>query len=300
MNTSRYYAAGIGAYVIWGFFSFILIPLASYPSLDILFYRVFMCTTLMLIISVLFRTKVVKSNYEFFLQLSIAQQRSLLLQLAGGGLFLTGNWFFFIYVVNHISVQAASFAYLVCPILTTLLSFTFLNEKLNRNQWIAVIMSAISCIILSFNHVLDVCYSLIIALFFALYIICQPKQKGLDKFLILTIQVICSAVLLLPFYPFSRGTVPASASFYTCIFIIAVLFTILPLWLNLYALKGLRSSALGILLYINPLMNFALAILYYKEKITSLQALAYFTIFISVVLFNIRVRTTETKAQINL
>jgi chloramphenicol-sensitive protein RarD len=198
-------------------------------------------------------------------------------------------------VMNHISVNAASFAYLVCPILTTVLAFIFLNEKLNRNQWMAVAMSALSCFLLSFNHLLDVFYSLIIALSFALYLIAQPKNKSLDKFLVLTVQVCCSAIILLPFYPFSHGPVPSQTYFFADILIIAVLFTIVPLWLNLYALKGLKSSAIGILLYINPLMNFAIAILYYNEKITSLQAIAYAIIFLSVILFNVKIKSINTR-----
>ena len=42
----------------------------------------------------------------------------------------------------------------------------------------------------------------------------------------------------------------------TNILLIAVLFTIIPLFLNLYALKGVNSSTMGILLYINPVFNF--------------------------------------------
>jgi chloramphenicol-sensitive protein RarD len=204
----------------------------------------------------------------------------------GGGILLTANWFFFIYVMNHVSIKAASFAYLVCPILTTVLASVFLKERLTATQWFAVALSAISCIILSFDSLIDTLYSVIVALSYALYLVTQPKKPELDKFIVLTVQVVFSALILLPFYPFYHGPVPDQQYFYVYISVMAIFFTILPLWLNLYALKGLKSSTVGILLYINPLMNFIIAVIYFNERITFMQALAYFIILLSIIIFN--------------
>gem|GEM_PF-5242892 len=44
---------------------------------------------------------------------------------------------------------------------------------------------------------------------------------------------------------------------------------------------------MGILLYINPLINFIVAIGYYKEPIDGLQTIAYLIILFSVVIFNL-------------
>jgi chloramphenicol-sensitive protein RarD len=114
----------------------------------------------------------------------------------------------------------------------------------------------------------------------------QRKNTGMDKFLLLTVQIVFSALLLLPFYPVYRDTVPVAFSFYALILVIAVFFTIIPLFLNLFALQKVTSSTMGILLYINPLINFALAVFYYKEAISMLQLLSYSIILLSVVIFN--------------
>jgi chloramphenicol-sensitive protein RarD len=286
MKSSIYYLAAFIAFVIWGFFSLVLKPLHAYASLDILFYRVFVCAVLMLVISLLFRGKVLQQNRLAFKQMPKPQQRQVVLLTLAGGLFLTANWFFFIYVMNHISVKASSFAYLVCPILTTVLAFFMLGEKLSKWQWAAVVLSVVSCVLLSFNHIADMLYGLVIALSYALYLVSQRKNTGIDKFLLLTVQIVFSALLLLPFYPFYRDAVPVQFSFYALILIIAVFFTIVPLFLNLYALQKVTSSTMGILLYINPLINFALAIFYYKEQISSLQLLSYSIILLSVIIFN--------------
>lgn len=286
MNLSKYYISALSSFAIWGFFSLALKALHHYPSLDILFYRVFFCAVFMLVIGLVFRTKVLKKNIEIFKSLSSRQKKQAIIQTLAGGLLLTANWFFFIYAVNHISVKAGALAYLVCPILTTVLAYFILQEKLNRWQWIAVALSAFSCMLLSINHVADLLYSLIIASSYALYLVIQRKNFGFDKFILLTLQILFSSAILLPFYPAYSATAPSEYSFYMIITVIAVIFTIMPLFMNLYALQGVNSSTMGILLYINPLIGFMIAVFYFKEEITALQLVAYGVILAAIILFN--------------
>ena len=44
------------------------------------------------------------------------------------------SWYLFIYAINHVSLQAASFAYIICPILTTVLAFILLKEKIIKEN----------------------------------------------------------------------------------------------------------------------------------------------------------------------
>lgn len=199
MKLSKYYTAALVSFVMWGFFSLALRPLHVYPSLDILFYRVFFCAAIMGLISFVIRRGVLKENIRLFRSLPAGGRRQTLWLTLGGGILLTANWFFFIYVMNHISIKAASFAYLVCPILTTVIAFFVLDEKMGRWQWFAVFLSVISCLILSYDSIADIGYSLIVALSYALYLVSQRRNLGFDRFLVLTLQIIFSSLLLLPF-----------------------------------------------------------------------------------------------------
>lgn len=288
MRLNKYYSAAFSAFFIWGFFSLALKPLHNYPSLDILFYRVFFSVVTMVFINLVFRKNVIRKDWKHFQSISQKQKRSIVLLTLGGGLFLSSNWFVFIYVMNHVSVKAASLAYLICPILTTVFAFFILKEKLSKWQWVAVMISFFSCILLSFNHFQDIFYSLIVAATYALYLVSQRKNSEIDKFLVLTVQLVFTALILLPFYPKYSGVVPTEPLFYGCMLVIVVFFTIIPLFLNLYALKGISSSAVGIMIYINPIINFLLAIFYYKEQVSSLQLFSYFLILISILVFNER------------
>lgn len=289
MRLNKYYSAAFLAFFVWGFFSFALKPLHNYPSLDILFYRVFFSVITMVLINVVFRRKVMRQNWNHFKSISYKQQKNVILLTLGGGVFLSSNWFVYIYVMNHVSVNAASLAYLICPIVTTVFAFFMLKETLSKWQWVAVSISFFSCILLSFNHFQDIFYSLITAATYALYLVSQRKNNDLDKFLGLTIQLIFTALVLLPFYPKYSGAIPTEPLFYTCMFMIVVFFTIIPLFLNLYALKGINSSAVGIMIYINPIINFLLAIFYYKEQVSFVQLFSYFLILVSIIVFNERI-----------
>ena len=297
MRYPKHFLAAITAFIIWGFISFGLKPLHENASLDILFYRVFLSVVLMLAVSLGFRSRAIREAKAVIAEMPPQKRINLLLLTIVSAVLLSANWFFFIYVMNHISVNTAAFAYLVCPIITTVFAFFILREKLTRLQWAAVVLSIFSCLLLSIGHYLDIIYSLIIAATYALYLVIQKRIVAIDKFLLLNAQLIVTAVILLPFYPVYSGTVPTEARFYIYLAIIAIVFTIIPLFLNLYALKKINSSTVGILLYVNPIINFLLAIFYYHEKISLFQILAYSLILVSIVLFNVK-SFSRTKAGI--
>ncbi len=289
MRFNKYYAAALTAFVMWGFFSLVLKPLHDYPSMDILFYRIFYAVALLLGINLLFRREVLKKDWQLWKSFSGKQKSKAAFMTAAGGILLTANWFIFIYAINHVSLKSASFAYLICPILTTILAYLILKEKLNKMQWAAIGLSAVSCAILSYGSLKDLLYSLVIALTFALYLIIQRKYNQFDRLVVLSLQIIITTIILLPLFPMYGGPVPGEFKFYFLIGLIAVFFTIIPLFLNLYALKGMDSSTVGILMYINPMINFLLAFFYFKEPVNFMQGLSYVLILISVIIFNIKV-----------
>lgn len=286
VRLNKYYLAAFSAFVIWGFFSLALKPLHDYPSLDILFYRVFYATGLLVFLNFAFRNRLVRANIQVFRELSITDKTRFLTLTILGGFLLVFNWFLFMYAVNHVSLQSASFAYLICPIITTVLAFFILKERLGWWQWTAVGLCILSCGILSYGDLHGLVYSLVIALSFALYLISQRKNDRFDKFIVLMVQMVIASLVLLPFFPAYSGPTPTASLFYILMGVIVVVFTIVPLFLNLYALKGMNSSAVGILMYTNPLIHFFLALFYFHESINLAQIVSYGLIAVSIGVFN--------------
>jgi chloramphenicol-sensitive protein RarD len=286
MPFNKYYIAAFTSFFIWGFFGLALKPLRDYASLDILFYRVFLASVFLLLINLLVRKKELKKDYLSFKSLTLEVKRRTVILTILGGFLLIFNWYLFMYAVNHVSMQSASFAYLICPIITTILAFFILKEKLSKWQWLAVMLCIISCAILSYGHTHELAYSLIIAISFSLYLISQRKNNQFDRFVVLTVQLLIASLVILPFFPTYSGEIPTENLFYILLVVIVILFTIIPLFLNLYALKGMNSSAVGILMYTNPLINFFLAIFYFHEEIQLSQIVSNFLIIVSIIIFN--------------
>lgn len=286
---SKYYIAVISAFTIWGFFSIVLKALDDFSAFDILSYRTLGSLGIMLIVSLLFRPKVLKSNIKIFNSFGNKDKKRIIITNILSGLFLALNWYIYIYVMNNVSVSATSLAYLICPILTMVLAFFILKEKLFKLQWIAVILSGFACLLLSLGNITDLFYSMIIALSYALYLILQRKNHDIDRFLVLTFQVFVAVILLLPFIISYDSPNEKTPFFYGMLALIAVVFTIIPMYLNIYALKGLNSAVVGVFIYLNPLLNFAFAIFYFDEKVSALEAICYILILISIFVFNFSV-----------
>ncbi|WP_134090288.1 EamA family transporter [Olivibacter sp. XZL3] len=283
----KHYLSAILAFAIWGTFALVLRPLSAYEALDVLIHRVIFAAISIIAVCLIFRRKQTAVSVRYLKTTSRKERVKLALNVLFSAVMLGLNWFSFIYVMNAVSVNATSLAYLLCPILTTVLASLFLHEKLNKGQWFAVLLSVISCLILAYGHFMDLIYSMVIAVSYAIYLVLQKNKFQLDKFFTLSIHIIVSTILLLPILTVIDTTVPKTTTFYSFVAIIAVGYTIIPLFLNIYALKGLDSSIVGTLLYLNPIISFLLAVLYYKEPINTVQIIAFGMIFMAVVIFNI-------------
>ncbi|MER2999418.1 EamA family transporter [Pontibacter populi] len=292
LKANPFYAAGIAAFVIWGFIPFPLKALAEYPSGLILYFRVALSVTLLLFISVFFRRDAIKLTYSLLKTAADKDKRQFIIYTMLGGMLLTINWLTFIYVVNHIDIQTGSFSYLLCPILTAVLGFLLLKEELRPNQWLAIGLSIISCVLIGTGELTSLLFSLMIALSYAFYLITQRILRAYDKIVLLTLQLLLAFIFIGPFYSFFKGdsTIVLDGGFFVKVSILSALFTVLPLFLNLFALKELTSGTIGILMYINPIMNFVIAFIYFNEETTLVKALAYLLIFISVIIYNINLK----------
>jgi chloramphenicol-sensitive protein RarD len=233
-----------------------------------------------------FKRESFRKDFELLQSLEPKKRKSVILLTLAGGALLCVNWLTFIYIVNYINIKTASFSYLICPVITAVLGFVLIREKMTRLQWIAVALCTVSCILIGINSALELGYSFLTALTYALYLITQRKNQGFDRMVVLGIQIAFSFLILSASFSYLVNTVPAAPDFYAYILLIAVVFTVLPLFLNLYALNRINSATIGILMYINPIFNFTLAFLLFKESISMIQLLGYSIILVALVVFN--------------
>jgi chloramphenicol-sensitive protein RarD len=287
MNNQKHFAAAISAFIMWGFFPMALRTLTGYSAGEILFFRILFSFLVLFIVIGLFRRESLKDDLKKLQTFSKQQKQFVIGLTLAGGILLTVNWLTFIYIVNNINVKTASFTYLVCPVMTAVLGYVLLNEKLTRLQWIAVGLCTISCVLIGIHSTLELGYSFFTALTYAVYLISQRKNQGFDRMVVLGIQVLFALVILVTISGLLIEEFPTAPRFYTTIGFIAVAFTVLPLFLNLFALNKINSATIGILMYINPIINFVLAFVVFHESITMVQTAGYVIIFIALIVFNL-------------
>jgi chloramphenicol-sensitive protein RarD len=111
-------------------------------------------------------------------------------------------------------------------------------------------------------------------------------MQGIDKFNMLGLHLLIATLLMLPFFIYEFQGLPNDLRFWLTIIVISIFFTIIPLFLSLYALIGMPSSTLGIIIYINPIVAFAVAFFYFHEGISMFQLYSYALLFIAVIVFN--------------
>lgn len=203
-----------------------------------------------------------------------------------GAVLLVINWVTYVYVVNNVSVNAGAFAYLILPIVTTFLAFFILKEKLNLFKWAGVILSGISCYLMAHIDIHQIIYIACVTFSYSFYMITQRRNTFLNRKTALTIQMLIGAIIMLIVNPTPALGSALDMHFWIFITIIAVVFTITPLLLNLYALNGMESSQLAFLIYINPISSFLIGLLIYNEKLDPLAVIAYALLAVSIVIFN--------------
>jgi chloramphenicol-sensitive protein RarD len=286
MNNLKHYLAAVAAFTIWGFFPWLLKSLSAYTAGEILYFRILFASLILVVIITIIRRKIFQRDIASLMGLPSAKRWLTITGLLAGGALLTVNWLIFIYTVNNINIRTASFSYLICPVLTAVMGYWILHEKLSPLQWFAVALCAASCAMIGVGSLSELAFAFSTALTYGLYLVLQRRSSEFDRISVLCVQIVFSFVILNAAYPYLLTTIPAESGFYLKIITIAALFTVLPLFLNLFALIRINSATVGILMYINPLINFAIAIFIFHEQISMLQFVGYAIILVGLIAFN--------------
>lgn len=283
---AKYFISALSAVVIWGFFSIPLRLIQNYPSEDILHYRIFTSLIITWLVIFCFRKVSLKQDLAYLKSESKKERKRIIWLSLLAGVLITGNWFTYIYAVNEVSLKSAAFAYMVCPLITAMGGFFILKEQLSKLKLIAIGIAVVSIIVLAQGSIREVMWSIIVASLYAFYLIIQRVMGRIDKLIMLGFHLFIATLVTLPLFLSNFNQFPLDLHFWIVIVIISIVFTIVPLFLSLYALIGMPSSTLGIIIYLNPIVAFAVAFFYFHEGIDSHQLYAYSMLFAAVIVFN--------------
>lgn len=201
------------------------------------------------------------------------------------------NWLTFIWAIANDRILEASLGYYINPLVNVGLGFLIFNERMTRNQYLAIFIGLLAVAYQLFALGYLPLVSLILAFSFGFYGMLR-KKVNVGSIVGLFIEVI----ILLPFalaylfylYQYEVVAFFESSSFYTS-FMLALsgLVTVIPLLLFNGAATRMKLTTIGFFQYIGPTVAFFVAIFIYKEEFNFDKLVTFILIWIALFVFSL-------------
>ncbi len=206
---------------------------------------------------------------------------SLLLILSGAALGI--NWIFLFQAYEYTSIANATLSYYLAPVHVIILSPFILKENLTSKKIFCVLVAMFGLYLIvktgngnldySYNHALGVTYGLLASVLYAGIILMNKFIKNLPGFETALVQLICAALVLLPYVALGKGLgfSGVSPNSIFLIFIVGIIHTGVAYFLYFTAIKGLKGQAIAVLSYIDPVSAVIIAAIFLGEAMGFLQ-----------------------------
>lgn len=271
---------GLSAYTLWGCFPLYFALFAGVPSYEVLIHRVvWSCLFLAIVVSVLGRWAPVRAA------LSEPQKLGFVL---GCAVFIAVNWGVYIYAVESRQVLQASLGYFLTPLVNVALGLLILKERISRLQTVAVVMAAIAILYQLFLLGVVPWISLVLAFSFGTYGLLRKKVPldGLSGLFVETLLLLPVGLLAMSWLQLSGDSHFADSIGLALLLVSSGIVTAIPLLFFAGAARRLRLSTIGFLMYINPTLQFALALLVFDEPLSTDKLFSFVIIWVALGLYS--------------
>lgn len=221
--------------------------------------------------------------------------------LAFASLMIGINQFGFIYSISVKQVIQASFAYYIFPLIAVFFGFIFLGEKFSKVQFIALFLALFGVVFLS-RGLGEIPYiALLLGITFGIYGLIK-NHLSLNSLQTISVEICLLSPIALGYLFFlglsSEETLFDVSRIDFCMFIGSGLITSLPLFLFSLAISGLNYSTVGLVNYLNPTLQFFVAVVIFSETFTLTHGISFGLIWISLFLYSsdsIRVELSRSR-----
>lgn len=271
----------LGAYFIWGFLPVYFNLLKAVPPLEVVAHRI--VWSVLLLLAMLWLRK------RFAALVEALTTARMLLPMIGSALLIGANWLIYIWAVTNGHIAAASLGYFLNPLLNVLLGFLFLQERLTRWQWVAVVLAGAGVVILATGALEALWISLSLALTFGFYGLIRKvapvgPMVGLASETIILLPVALAALWW--WNSTGTGNFSVHGGGTDMLLVAGGVVTAVPLLLFASAARRLRYATIGLIQYIGPTIQFLLAILLYREPLTTTHLITFPLIWAGLVLYS--------------
>lgn len=211
------------------------------------------------------------------------------------GLLLTFNWGLYIYGVNADRVVETSLGYFINPLVSVMLGFLFLKERLSRGQKLAFLLASIGVANFVWHFGAAPWIALALAFSFAFYGLLR-KVVSVAPMVGLAVETLLITPVALAFVGYQAATGGGHLGMtwsISLLFIGAGVATSLPLlWFN-NAAKRLQLSTLGFLQYVAPSLQLMLGVFLYHEPFTRTHAVTFGFIWLALIIYSTTLVTQQ-------
>ena len=266
----------LAANMFWGIVPIYFKWIDHVSPLEILAHRI--VWALILLICILAYTGDLKE-----LRVSIAGLPTLFLT----AMLLMINWLVFIYAIVNQNITETSLGYFINPLVSVFLAVLFLQERLRRMQWVAIVIATagIAIQLILFGHMPWLALGL--AFSFGFYGLLR-KNLGLHAIAGLAIEILIVAPFALVYIAWiaHRQTMTFGDDIdIDLLLMLGGFVTSFPLLCFAAAVTRLPLSVIGMLQYIAPTISLIIALLVYNEEFGTDRLVTFGCIWVALVLF---------------
>jgi chloramphenicol-sensitive protein RarD len=272
---------GVTAYGLWGVFPLYFHALneAGADSKEILLHRIWWSALLLVVIITWQRRW-----KELF---AAVMDRRTLWTLVASTILISMNWLTFLIAMETHRKTEASLGYFLTPLMNVLLGVTILRERLRPLQIVSVLVAASGVALMTYEARTLPWIALLLAVSFAFYGLCR-KTVAVDSLMGQAIETLLLAPLagaaLIWLYA-TEDIAPRTATDWTLLLLSGVA-TATPLLCFASAARRLRFVTIGFLQYLGPTIQFLLAVLVFKEELTTMRVRCFMLIWIAIAVYS--------------
>jgi chloramphenicol-sensitive protein RarD len=273
-------AAGLAAYLLWGLFPLYFPLLEPAGGLEIVAHRV---AWSLLFIGVLL------TALRGWSQVRAAfTDRRTLLVLAGAAVLIVVNWLVFVFAVNSGHVVESSLGYFINPLVSVALGVLVLHERLSRMQWTAVGIACAGVVVLAVDAGGFPWIALTLASTFGTYGLVK-KVVGVGPIQGLVVETAGLAPLALGYLAWlmatGHSTFTSHGADHTLLLMSGGAVTAVPLLFFAAAAAIAPLSQLGILFYVNPMLQFVIGVFIKHEPLGAGRLTGFVVVWIALIVF---------------
>lgn len=269
-DSPRGFAFALAAYLMWGFLPVYMKALADVPTLEVLAHRVLWSVPVALAVLVwLGRTSDLRAALRSPKMLAMAALTAALISV---------NWGLYVYAVQSGQAMEAALGYYINPLFSVLLGRVLLGERLDRLQWLSVLLAAAAVVLLTVEtgRVPYLAIGMMLSWGFYAYfkksLPLGPNQGFTLEVILLTPFALAWMVWLLAS---GQAIFLNGDSTTTALLVGAGVVTAVPLMVYANGAKLLRLATIGIMQYITPTLIFLTAVFAFGEPFGQARAIAF-------------------------